>query len=941
MDTPFYTKLETQFELQKLKKSFASGLHEKPLHIADPVPTEEGGYVLADVGAYSFGTAPAGNYNTAFLSGTTWEIVSVPMPEAIDEILNFQDLTFPVTQFTPAFYLNKYWRVKKDNTATLLDTPSTDPSSKWEIIGDDVLTTSKSTTSVKTDTYTTSQYFSDTDQFAGFAFDYGVWKNFSQAIIKVGQVAASSKPVTEVTIRICETDRNGLQLAKVKKTVTIANGQISDITFDFPKIENALGKNIWVEFWTNGRTGLFKGSATTSVAYRYKSTGMNIDHDFSQSSTAGSNNNIPFYVVFNNVLENIFLKPALVADKVELNNILPVQSNAVAVSLLKYDAVIVDGFETTKADYYGNTSDNVHNSTFVGWGRLLGILKDFNRVGYLYSAFDATLLPTTVTCRIRTVSSTGTIIFEQTKPQVLELNVGKMVYFDIPGGILNNANEEIFVSFSANGRIRLMGGLNTVDYDVAHQVKYSTVVGQTTTPGTVSNFRYRMYCEVLKGTIVKQISGTETNRIRGFELPDIPLPRIFRLFPGFQFTIYNQNVCVPKYGYNLEELRLNWEGTAGYQIKPGFRYNNVPASLNTTITLEITKGREVVQTKSINLISPAAGAGNGKTIDVYVFGDSYVSHIVGYMKDRFTGTGVIINAKGTQVTSGVNHEGRPGWSWNNYYGAGALSYGIQVSGVSTLPTIGAIYSQGSTTYRVTEIDAPGGTGRVTVVINTGSTPPTASGVLTKVSGQGDPTITYSQIVIIPGNPAYNPATGKWDTAYYFSSTGQSINDGGWIIFQLGVNDMFSYKDLPSAEAKAAVVITQINEIVADIHTYNPKIRVGIVIPSQAGDQNAFGASYNLDYLAEMYNKTGLITYQKKLIEIYDNPTKEAENTFLFPTHLNLDTKNNMATVLQAVNSRNPLQELVQQNGVHPGEMGYEQIADVYAAMILYFAGIAV
>ena len=72
-----YSKAESDIQLSKLKQLFGSGLHDKPLKISDPTPTALGGYVLSDVGNYSFGTTEAGKWNVGFLSTSGWEIIAV------------------------------------------------------------------------------------------------------------------------------------------------------------------------------------------------------------------------------------------------------------------------------------------------------------------------------------------------------------------------------------------------------------------------------------------------------------------------------------------------------------------------------------------------------------------------------------------------------------------------------------------------------------------------------------------------------------------------------------------------------------------------------------------------------------------------------------------------------------------------------------------------
>lgn len=109
--TTSYTKAEIDIQLQKMKKIFGSGIHDKPLKISDPTPTEPGGYILKDVGSYSFGNAPAKKYNTAFLYNNTWEIVSVEFPESelianIEPLFSKSKNLFDKNAVVYGFYIN-------------------------------------------------------------------------------------------------------------------------------------------------------------------------------------------------------------------------------------------------------------------------------------------------------------------------------------------------------------------------------------------------------------------------------------------------------------------------------------------------------------------------------------------------------------------------------------------------------------------------------------------------------------------------------------------------------------------------------------------------------------------------------------------------------------------------------------------------------------------
>lgn len=832
---------------------------------------------------------------------------------------------------------------------TSSDIPGVSP--KWtRILGESATTTTSFVSPVRTDTYTTNQYFANTQVFTGFGFDYGIRNNFSQAITRIGQVAGSSNPVTEVYMRICETSYTGTVLVDtITKAVTILDGEMQDVTFDFPIIVNATNKNIWVEVWCNGKSGLFKGSDATNVNYRYRTTGMP-PGNFANNSTASSGPNNRMYLVLNNVVTETHLKDDLIAQNVELGNTKPVTSDAVAKELDKFDAVIADGYVPTSTVIKGTKSDNVHNSTFVGWGQLWGVLNNFNRVGYLYSPFDAAFIPTTATCRIRTGSSTGPIIFTETKPVTMALNVDQMVYFDLPR-ITNPTNDEIFISFVANGRIRLMGGLNSVDWDAPHQVKYSTVIGQDTTPGTVSNPRYQMYVEILDGSIQKQVAPTEVKRIGDelgiFDNPDDTLTSIAWLYPDAaglnEYNIFNENVIIPKYGDNNSGWRTDFSGLWGEQGERGLR-GKVTPSLNQTITLALSRGRKQIFSKTQTLLSGALNSGTGTTIDILYIGDSTVGTGAGTgtitpkLKTIFDNDPMDINCIGTLGATGSKHEGHPGWRIADFYGPGRQFYQINITVALTVaPGINSRYTQGANTYNVEEVNLTGGIGYFNVSIVTGSAP-TASGVLTKTSGNGDATINYSSSAAAPANKFYNAATGKFDIGFYLTSTSQVMNNNSWIIFQLGINDMFSATDLTNAETRSATFITQLKDMIANIQAYNPTFRIGIVVTIPCANQDAFGKSYTSGQLSEMYTKTGLITLQKKLISEFDNAASRTLKIYLISAHLTMDKRNNFQTTVTSVNSNNPtVTYLMQSNGVHPGEPGYWDIAYMVAGTFKYFA----
>ncbi len=90
---------------------------------------------------------------------------------------------------------------------------------------------------------------------------------------------------------------------------------------------------------------------------------------------------------------------------------------------------------------------------------------------------------------------------------------------------------------------------------------------------------------------------------------------------------------------------------------------------------------------------------------------------------------------------------------------------FSVSGVSTYPVPGNVYSNNSSNFTIRDVKISGGIGDLVCIRSSGSNDPSASGTLTRVSGSGDATISFS----------------AWADSWYWieaqgSASGESIND---------------------------------------------------------------------------------------------------------------------------------------------------------------------
>lgn len=174
------------------------------------------------------------------------------------------------------------------------------------------------------------------------------------------------------------------------------------------------------------------------------------------------------------------------------------------------------------------------------------------------------------------------------------------------------------------------------------------------------------------------------------------------------------------------------------------------------------------------------------------------------------------------------------------------------------------------------------------------------------------------------NAFWNPGTTSFDFSYYMSQRGYSSVD--YVGIHLGINDTFSYMDDTSLNTEITNILTRLQTMIDSIKAYSSSIKIGMMVtipPSMS--QDAFATSYANGQTQWRYKRNNLI-WAKSFINYFKG--KEAQNIYLVPINVNLDTDNNMVTVTVPVNSRNSKTVVRQDNGVHPANEGYYQMADV-------------
>lgn len=410
-------------------------------------------------------------------------------------------------------------------------------------------------------------------------------------------------------------------------------------------------------------------------------------------------------------------------------------------------------------------------------------------------------------------------------------------------------------------------------------------------------------------------------------------PKIYAL-EGLECHIYPEHLLVEDYKLYEHDIACN----RGQQRKRGFVWT--PASTDAAGNYALTwavhdkqKGLQIASATT-SIVLANKNANNGVNKKVCVIGDSYVNagHITQGLLDLSATDVMPITLIGTRGTGLNKHEGRGGWTIDNYVTAGQNNYKFTVSGVVTAPAINSTtYSFNGVTYLVQEVSLTGGSGYIICSPWSGSPPssPSGSGTLTKANGGiGDATIAFSNFEAVPGNPFWNTSTSQVDFPNYLSANSLATPD--FVIIQLGVNDTFNFTTDEAVTTFCLTAFPKIDTLIASIKAANANIKIGIAAPPTYADQDAFGTNYACNQNA-WRAKRNIITYNSKLYDYFKN--KEAQNIYFVPSGVNVDTENNFPTTTREINSHNSTIITVQNNGVHPDVGGYLQIRDSWFAFL--------
>lgn len=163
-------------------------------------------------------------------------------------------------------------------------------------------------------------------------------------------------------------------------------------------------------------------------------------------------------------------------------------------------------------------------------------------------------------------------------------------------------------------------------------------------------------------------------------------------------------------------------------------------------------------------------------------------------------------------------------------------------------------------------------------------------------------------------------------------TNNSIAVPDWVFLALGINDCFAQTDDVACSTLADAELAKLDTLITSIKDAGAGVKVGVIIPSPPSFYaDAFGENYATGQVRWRY-KRNILIWSRQLCARYTG--QEASRIYLIPSNTALDTVNNMSVASSApANSRSSVNVVRQNNGVHPGTTGYQQIADAIWAFI--------
>lgn len=341
----------------------------------------------------------------------------------------------------------------------------------------------------------------------------------------------------------------------------------------------------------------------------------------------------------------------------------------------------------------------------------------------------------------------------------------------------------------------------------------------------------------------------------------------------------------------------------------------------------------IIDRKEVNVVVSSASAISSQKA-ILCIGDSLTNNgpIVSTCAEHFSNIGgaqpVFI---GQRTTSGYKHEGYPGYTFASFVNSGsANAFIIFDIPQETSVSVGDKYSTNSSTYTVVDIRTEGQDNLLRLrCTRSGSTTPSSTGALTKVSGASTSpsSIQYSAFEAETGNPFWDAETSSVNLTKYREKMGMNTVKFDAVVIMLGTNDCIA--DIqPSMQNSVNAAKVLINAILTDAGTYPTKIILQMT-PPDANTTSSWQVYSDQPYSRKIGYWSNMWELRKLM---YEEFTKDEwkDKVFLGQAALGVDRYYGYPfTEVESSQRISSIKEIYHTNSVHPNTDGYKQLGDGY------------
>ena len=528
--------------------------------------------------------------------------------------------------------------------------------------------------------------------------------------------------------------------------------------------------------------------------------------------------------------------------------------------------------------------------------------------------------------------------------------------------------------YAESGRVRVLGGGNDVttnqkfnssdvlSYLLASGGQYDSPFNQNWSKASIQTTARYYSCNLILrfvdkgvipelqeqiGAIPQQIQEQVEEKIINAQNVEIYLPNRFYAVVGDTLQLFYQAIVGV---VDLSEYDIFVVCAKGKTYPRYFEYRPTSSDIGTTTFTLYVKDRNnnILGQGSCDIITVASPTSPVSLKQFFAFGDSLTNDgkWTGEAKRRLVGTSTFDSITGKGLTNIafygykennvngqlVNFFGVGGWVWANYLvKAKGGAFRFYVENVSSL-SIGAVYSNNGYNYTIQEINVTGTSGNIRCTTSANTNVPTTSGTLTKVSGDGDNSISFTTFETENQNPLWDDANNKMSFIPYVQNCGATTIDAVFVL--LTWNGQEQWKAYNGNENVGH--IGNAKTFARTLHTEYPSAKLfimGLQMPSFTGGLgNNYGATGG--YIDAQGLKQCALNYNKALQDMCNLDEFSGYCEFV-PIAPQFDSLYNMPLENKNVNVRNGNKtEMIGTNGVHPADSGYNQIGDAVYRVIV-------